>query len=217
MALRLRPPTHRADAGGVYVPASDPAWDKATYAADLESLLAAALTEKQDAAEAAHRAEHPEATAEEIAALRGACKLDASEEHKAYALHPVVRYMTGKTRYQIGAEDWAPDGSPCTVRDRYIRPGFKPCEFTIRRLRSEVYQQADEIVSTGARLTQFARASLRAISAPEWTWTSEPTAACAPPEVIEALHEADPSLLLEIGRAVINLCRPLDHEVETPR
>lgn len=216
MALRLRPPTHRADAGGIFVPANDPAWDDALYMADEAALLAAALAEKQAAAEAAHLAKHPAATAEEIAALRAACKLDAGEQYKARALHPVVRYMTGRTRYQIGAEDRAPDGSACTVRDRYIRPDCKPCEFAIRRPRSADYQAADEITSTGARLTEFARIGLKAISSPDWTWSIAEGVSRVPPEVIEALHEADPSLLLEIGRAVIRLCAPLS-EVETFR
>lgn len=207
--LKLRPPTHRADAGGIFVAAHDPAWDQELFKADAEALLSKALAPVQDAAEAAHRAKHADATAEDIAALRAACALTDAQQTAALRGHPGRRYFLGLTRYQIDAPDHAPDGSPCTVRSRYLTRG-KACEFTIRRLRSEVYQAADEIVSTGARLTQFARMSLAAINSPDWTWTIEDGATRAPQEVIEALHEADPSLPLAIGRAVIIMCRPLD-------
>jgi hypothetical protein len=207
--MKLRPPTHRADAGGIFVAAHDPAWDQELFNADAEALLSKALAPVQDAAEAAHRAKHADATAEDIAALRGACALTAEQQTAALRGHPGRRYFLGLTRYQIDAPEHAPDGSPCTVRERYLTRG-KACEFTIRRLRSEVYQAADEIVSTGARLTQFARMGLRAINSPDWTWTIEDGATRAPQDVIEALHEADPSLPLAIGRAVILMCRPID-------
>lgn len=215
MPLKIKPPTHRVDAPGVFVSVHDPAWNDALYTADMEALLASALAEKQDAAEAAHLAKHPAATADEIAALRAACELSTVEQHKAKGRHPVVRYVTGKTRYQLGAADWAPDGQPCTVRERYLTQG-QACEFTLRRLPFPMYQAADEIVSTGARLTAFARASLRAVKSPDYNWTAAEDETRAPDAVLQVLHEADPALLLEIGQAVISLCRPLD-EAETPR
>jgi hypothetical protein len=215
MALKLKPPTHRADALGVFVSVHDPAWNDAVYTADLEALLAAALAEKQSAAEAEHIAKHPGATADEIIALRAACELSAVEQHRAKGLHPVVRYVTGKTRYQLGATDHAPDGSPCTVRERYLTQGAA-CEFTLRRLPFAAYQAADEITSTSERLTAFVRASLRAVKSPDYNWTAGDAETRAPDAVLQVLHEADPALLLEIGQAVIALCRPLD-EAETPR
>lgn len=208
MPLFLRPPTHRADAGGVFIHESDPAWDLDLYKADFDALISAAAKAAQDAAEAAHRAKHPDATAEEIAALRASCEPSMAERHAAVGRHPVVRYFSGATRWQPNAQDWAPDGKPCTVRERYLTKG-KACEFTIRRLRSEVYQAADEIVNTGARLTEFARLGLKAISSPSWSWSIADGATRVPPDVIEALHESDPGLLLEIGLAVIKLCAPL--------
>jgi len=215
MALKIKPPTHRADALGVFVSVHDPAWDDARYTADLEALLAAALAAKQDAAEAAHRAKHPAAPADEIAELRAGCELSALEQHQVKGRHPVVRYVTGKTRYQLGAADWAPDGSPCTVRERYLTKG-PACEFTLRRLTFQAYQAADEITGTGERLTAFARAALRAVKSPDYSWTAGEAETRAPDAVLQVLHDADPALLLEIGQAVIALCRPLD-EAETPR
>lgn len=218
MKLRLRsprPPTHRADAGGIFVSMQDPAWDQDLFNADAEALLVSALSAAQDAAEAAYRTKHADATVEDIDALRDACRLTDAQRSDALRGHPGRRYILGLTRYQLDAPDHAPDGKPCTVRERYLTRG-KACEFTIRRLKSEAYQAADEIVSTGARLTQFVRMGLRAVNSPEWKWTIEEGASCVPPDVIEHLHETDPALLLEIGRAVVLLCRPLD-EAETFR
>jgi hypothetical protein len=214
MALKIKPPTHKADSLGVFVSVNDPAWNDAVYIADMEALVAAALREKQDAAEAAYIAAPPNRAALDgvsIAAVRAAVELTPAEHHKAKGLHPVVRYVTGKTRFQIGADDWTPDRKPCTVRERYLTEGAA-CEFTLRRLRHDVYQAADEITSTGARLTAFARASLRAVKSPDYNWTAGADETRAPEEVLQVLHDADPALLLEIGTAVIAMCRPLDVE-----
>ena len=214
MALKLKPPTHRADAPGVFISAHDTAWDNALYLADLQALQGKALAEIQRVAEAAHRAEHPEATDDEIAALRAACKLTKAQDAEAIKLHPVIRYMRGVTRWQPDAPDWDPEGKPCTVRGRYLKPGA--AEFTLRRLKSDAYYAADEIENTGERLKAFARAGLRGVRAGDWTWAAEDTDTRAPDHVIEALFSGGPALLLEIGQAVISLCRPLD-DAETFR
>ena len=213
--MQLRPPTHRVDALGVFVSVNDPAWNDALYTADMDALLADALSERQDAATSAHLVKHPDATFEELATLRASCTLSADEQHKARGRHPVVRYVTGKTRYQLGAPDWAPDGSPCTVRDRYLTAG-QAAEFTLRRLTFAAYQAANEITSAGERLTAFVRASLRAVKSPDYRWAAGETETRVPDAVLQVLHEADPALLLEIGAAVIAMCRPLDREAETP-
>jgi hypothetical protein len=204
MALKIKPPTHKADALGVFVSVNDPAWNDAVYIADMEALMAASVP-AQDAAESALRAKKPDVNEEEVEHAR------AVERHKAKGQHPVVRYVTGKTRFQLGAEDWTPDRKPCTVRERYLTDG-QACEFTLRRLRHDVYQAADEITSTGARLTAFARSSLRAVKSPDYNWTAGADETRAPEEVLQVLHDADPALLLEIGTAVIAMCRPLDVE-----
>jgi hypothetical protein len=220
MALKIKPPTHRSDALGIFISAHDPAWDDDRYKADVEVMVAAALKAKQDAAEAAymailpeHRPTNPDDLAAQIKFRRTIAQLTEDERHKARAAHPVVRYLAGLTRWQPGAQDWDPTGKPCTVRD-YLKPNAAPSEFTIRRLSYQAYQAADEITSTAERLTAFARASLRAIKSPEWNWTAADHETRAPDEVLQALHDADPSLPLQIGQAVISLCRPLsDTEV----
>lgn len=209
MALKLRPPTHRADALGIFIADHDSAWDQDLYRADRDALLAKALVEKQDAAAEWYRGKNAEATPEQIADVRSICALSPEEQHKALRLHPMIRYFAGLTRWQPDAQDWDPEGKPCTVRSRYLTKG-PASEFTLRRPTFAAYQAADEIVSTGERLTAFARAALRAVKSPEYTWTAAPADAQAPAEVIQILHDADPSLPLAIGQAVINLCRPLD-------
>jgi hypothetical protein len=213
MALKIKPPTHSADALGTFVSRHDSAWNNALYLADMKALQAAALAEAQDAAEAARRAEHP-AVADEIATLRAACKLTEAQDAAAMRRHPVVRYMRGATRWQLDAPDWDPEGKPCTVRSRYLKPGA--AEFTIRRLPYPLYQAADEISGSNQRLTAFARAGLRGVRSGDWTWDAEPADARAPEHVLQALHDADVSLPLELGLAVISLCRPLD-DAETFR
>lgn len=214
MALRIKPPTHRADALGIFVSPHDDAWDDDVYRADNEALFAAALKAKQNTAEQWYRAKNPQATDEQIADVRGLCALSVEEMHAARSKHPVNRYIRGVTRFQLNAPDHAPDGTPCTVRERYLKPGAT--EFTIRRLKPEAYHTADAIENTGLRLTAFARAGLRAVTSADYNWAAEDTDTRAPDEVINVLHATDPSLLLEIGQAVISLCRPLD-EAETFR
>jgi hypothetical protein len=200
MALKLRPPTHRADALGIFIADHDSAWDQDLYRADCAALLEKALAEKRGAM--------PPVTPEE-AETQAPVVLTDLERHKALRLHPMIRYFAGLTRWQPDAQDWDPEGKPCTVRSRYLTKG-PASEFTLRRPTFAAYQAADEIVSTGERLTAFARAALRAVKSPEYTWTAALADTQAPAEVIQILHDADPSLPLAIGQAVINLCRPLD-------
>lgn len=214
MALKIKPPMHRADAPGVFISAHDTAWDNEIYQADMVILRGKALGEVQRVAEAAYRADHPSATDDEIAALRASCKLSAAQDAEAISLHPVIRYMRGVTRWQPDAPDFDAEGKPCTVRSRYLKPGA--AEFTIRRLQSEAYYTADNIENTGERLKAFARAGLRGVRAGEFTWTAEDADKRAPDHVIEALFECDPGLPMEIGQAVISMRRPMD-EAETFR
>ena len=214
MALKIKPPTHRADALGVFISLHDPAWNEEVYRADMEIFLARALKQKQDTAEQGYRAKNPAATDEQIASVRGLCALSPEESHAAQGLHPVNRYARGVTRYQPNCDDWDAEGKPCTVRSRYLKEGAT--EFTIRRLESPAYYAADEITNTGERLKAFARSGLRAVASPDFNWTALDTDTRAPDHVIEALFNCDPALPLEIGQAVISMCRGLD-DAETFR
>lgn len=212
MALKLKPPTHKADAPGTFVSVHDDAWDDDVYSADLQLLMDKALRAKQDAAEAAHRAKYP-LDEDGAAEARAACGLTKEEQDAAAELHPVRRFATGKTRFQLDAPDRDPEGKPCTVRSRYLTKG-PASEFTIHRLPVTTYQALEEIESTNARMTGFARAGLRAIRSPDFSWEAGESETRVPLPVIQALHDADPSLPILIGVAVMQLCRPLS-EAET--
>ncbi len=198
--LRIKPPTHSIDGNAVYISAADPAWDLDKLKAERDAQVAAALAAKRDDA--------PEAD-------RDAVELTADEVAAAAARAPVERYYVGKTRYQPSAADWSADGSPTTAR-AYLRSGEKPAEFVLRRLGFRAYQEIVETENPRARLIEACRLGLRSITADGYKWKAtgdEP----AGDEQIEALHEASPSLVTEIGGAVLLLSRPLDVEAETPR
>lgn len=186
MALKIKPPTHSADALGVYISHRDTAWNDEQYRADMAAYTAAAEAE----------------------GLKGDAVTEA-----ARARHPVSRYLTGRTRFQPSAQDWTPEGKPCTVRERYLTNG-PASEFTLRRLPQRVYLVADAITQTDLRFLAFCRAGLRAISSPGWEWTAK--AEEVPEEIMQALHDSDPAICVEIGAAVLRFCRPLD-EAETFR
>lgn len=213
--LKIKPPTHKLDAGGIFISLSDPAWDQERYAADMAAFEAAALNEVQDAAVAKFRAENQgrELADDELAAVRAAYVLSEEERHKARGRHPVFRYARGKSRFQPSAPDWGPDGKPCTARDYLKVPAT---EFTIRRLTYRDYQAADEIVGSNARLMEFARLGLKGIKSADFTWQVKGDET-VPDEVMQALHDANVALPLEVGAAVVLMCRSLDEEHELPR
>jgi hypothetical protein len=210
MALKLKPPTHRADVFGVFISRHDTAWDNPLINAEIEVLQAKALAEAQARAAAVYSARHPGATAEETQAAAARCELTDAQNAEAIRRHPAARYMMGTTRYQLNAPDWRPDGKPCTARD-YLKPGA--AEFTICRLKPEAYHLADAIENSGLRLTAFARAGLRAVRSSDWAWEAGDRETSVE-DVLRALHDADVTLPLEIGEAVIAMRRPLD-EAET--
>ena len=198
--IKLKPPTHSIDGLAVFISATDPAWDIDRLKAERDAHVAVALAEKRDAA--------PEAD-------RDAVELTVAETRAAIARAPLERYFAGKSRLQPDAPDWAADGSPITAR-AYLRTGEKPAEFGVRRLGFRAYQEIAEIDNSRARLIEACRLGLRSITADGYKWKAtgdEP----AGDEQIEALHEASPNLVLEIGGAVLLLSRPLDPESETPR
>lgn len=198
--IKLKPPTHTIDGLAVYISATDPAWDFERLTAERDAQVARALADKQ-----ATVAGPDGVTAE----------LTRTEHAAAVARAPVERYYEGKTRYQPSAPDWAADGKPTTAR-AFLKPGEKPAEFGLRRLGFRAYQEIVETENPRARLVEAARLGLRSIKADGYSWRAvgdEP----AGDEQIEALHEASPALVTEIGGAVLLLSRSLDPEAEGPR
>lgn len=198
--IKLKPPTHSIDGLAVFISATDPAWDIDRLKAERDAHVAVALAEKRDAA--------PEAD-------RDAVELTVAETRAAIARAPLERYYAGKTRFQLDAPDWAADGSPTTARN-YLKAGEKPAEFGLRRLSFRAYQEIAELENPRARLVEACRLGLRSITADGYRWRATGDGP-AGDEQIEALHEANPALVTEIGGAVLLLSRPLDPEAEGPR
>ena len=213
--IRLKPPTHRIDAPATYIALGDPAWNTAKIEADLAAYEAAALAAVQDKAVEVYVAANPdrEVTEAELAEVRAGCVLTEDEREKACAAHPRARYYAGKTRFQPNAPDWGPDGKPASVRD-YL--SGTPAEFVLRRCDFRTFQEVTEITNWRARLVEACRVGLRAIRAEGYSWAAKGDER-ATDEQLEVLHAADPALVVELGVAVLTLCRPLDPEAELPR
>ena len=198
--IKLKPPTHAIDGLAVFVASTDPVWDLDRTVAEAHAQVNRALVDKQKTVAG------PDAITAE---------LTAAERVAAIARAPVERYYAGKTRFQLDAPDWAADGSPTTARN-YLKAGEKPAEFGLRRLSFRAYQEIVEIENPRARLIEACRLGLRSITADGYRWRATGDGP-AGDEQIEALHEANPALVTEIGGAVLLLSRPLDPEAEGPR
>lgn len=198
--IKLKPPTHAIDGLAVFVASTDPVWDLDRTVAEAHAQVNRALVDKQKTVAG------PDAITAE---------LTGAERVAAIARAPVERYYAGKTRFQLDAPDWAADGSPTTARN-YLKAGEKPAEFGLRRLSFRAYQEIAELENPRARLVEACRLGLRSITADGYRWRATGDGP-AGDEQIEALHEANPALVTEIGGAVLLLSRPLDPEAEGPR
>ena len=198
--LIIKPPTHTIDGLSVFISSTDPAWDLDRTVAEARAQVNRALVDKQKTVAG------PDAITAE---------LTAAERVAAIARAPVERYYAGKTRFQLDAPDWAADGSPTTARN-YLKAGEKPAEFGLRRLSFRAYQEIAELENPRARLVEACRLGLRSITADGYRWRATGDGP-AGDEQIEALHEANPALVTEIGAAVLLLSHPLDPEAEGPR
>ena len=198
--IKLKPPTHAIDGLAVFIASTDPVWDLDRTVAEAHAQVNRALVDKQKTVAG------PDAITAE---------LTAAERVAAIARAPVERYFAGKTRFQLDAPDWAADGSPTTARN-YLKAGEKPAEFGLRRLSFRAYQEIAELENPRARLVEACRLGLRSITADGYRWRATGDGP-AGDEQIEALHEANPALVTEIGGAVLRLSRPLDPEAEGPR
>lgn len=201
MLKGLRPPTHRVDAPGVFIFATDTAWDSERIGAELEALIAAKLEQiKRDAVEAAARGagvDVADLSPEQRAAAEASCVLTEAEQADARARHPVMRYHAGATRYQPSAPDVGPRGPACAAD--YLRPGVDATEFVLRRInyarRAAVELERDLI----HRLASYVRAGVSAIRCGGAVlWEARDPAETLPPDWLDALADAD-------GGAAVNL------------
>lgn len=208
--IRLKPPSHSVDRGGVFIPKSDDAWDRDVMAADSVAVATKALAEYRDTVEAKYRANQGgrEVTAEEVTALRESCFLSEEQLEAAIDTLPFSRYFHCETRYDIDCPDWDGEGKPCTVASRYLTKN-KPTKFYLRRLRPSDYHRTEELGDTRERVLEFCRLGLRGIDSDDFTWRVGDSEKKASEDIIQAIQDTDVSLPLQIGYAVIMFCRKL--------
>lgn len=201
--LKIKAPTHKFDPGGVFVSYTDPAWDRERIERECAVMELAALAEMRAAAVEKYKAAHPEATEAEIAEVSDSVAMTLEERAEAIKDHPVLRYQAGATRFQLDAPDTDHEGKPVTVRD-YLNG--KPTEFSIRKLS---YQEYHRCLEANSHLLEFMRRGLREIRSEGYDWAQPKGEDRVPEEIVQALHEVNPVLFIEIGAAVFALNQPL--------
>lgn len=214
MALKIKPPTHKVDAGGVFISPIDSAWDQERIDRELAAFELSALDKLREEAMAKAQAavSGRDLTEEEIDDVKASCVLSDAESTEARLRHPWMRYLSGKTRYQLDAQDWDHEGKPVTVR-HYLK-GKPDIEFVIRRMGYRTYLQCQD--ETGhERMLAFVRHGLKAVRSTEYNWAAKGDET-TPEEVFEALHQTSLFLTGEIAVAVQRLNAPLS-EAEKSR
>ena len=213
MAIKIKPPTHKVDAGGVFISPNDSAWDNEWLERELAALELAALEKlRNESLDKAAAASGRELSEEEIVDVKSSCVLSEVESQAAKRLHPVLRYLGGITRYQLDAPDWDFEGKPATARD-YLK-GKPDAEFVLRRMSYRTYLECQD--ATGhERMLAFVRHGLKAIRSADYSWSAKGDET-TPDEVFEALHQTSLSLTGEIAVAVQRFNAPLS-EAEKSR
>ncbi len=209
--MPLLPPTHIIDAPGIFISPSDPAWDHKRAEAELAELAAKGQAEGRAAWLAEHKTDATRLTPDEEAALASAGDVAAGA---AKLRHPVLRYASGLSRFQLDAADWTAEGKPCTVRD-FLQPDAVPCKFTLIRPGRKRLRTVDGIDDTWERREAWIRAVVRRIDGPEgsisWTPTSDTEE--VPERILEAMAAWSPALIRQLADACAAYCRPLrEHE-----
>lgn len=154
-----------------------------------ESLDKARLERELDEIKAAVLAANPDATEAEIEEARG--------------LHPLRRYWRGEHRFDLDAVDYY-QGAPVKIRDYFNQA--EPVIFTLRRLRKpEEMYQLDAVQLFAARCALACRMGVVACSAVPL----KVDAGRLDDASMAALYDADETLPLALGLAVMDYNRPL--------
>lgn len=208
MALKLKPPTHAIDRGGIYVSSSD-CWDNPRIDREKEAFVSKALKELQEKALATYAEKQGgrELTEAEIEEVRASVVMTEEEKLEAISLHPIHRYYAGKTRFQLDAPDWDHEGKPVTARD-YLK-GI-PTEFHIRRIPWGKFRDISAISQAHKRWEEMVRTGLKAIKSEGFEWRLEKDTDRVPDEIMQVLHDADHALITWLGIGIASYNRPLD-------
>ena len=210
MALKIKPPTHEIDRGGIYVSSSD-CWDQARIELEKEALISRKLQELQEKALSAYasKLDGRELTDEEVQTVKASILMTEEEKLDAIGSHPVSRYYAGKTRFQLDASDWDHEGKPITARD-YLTG--QPTEFHIRRIPWGKFRDISAISQAHKRWEEMVRCGLKAITSTDYSWRIERDTDRVPDEIMQVLHDADHTLITWLGVGIAAYNRPLDDE-----
>lgn len=208
MALRIKPPTHAIDRGGIYVSSSD-CWDNPRIDREKEALVLKALKELQEKALAtyASKLDGRELTEDEVSEVKASVAMTEEEKLEAISLHPIHRYYAGKTRFQLDAADWDHEGRPVTARD-YLTG--HPTEFHVRRIPWAKFRDISAINQVHKRWEEMVRVGLKAIVSMDYNWRIERDTDRVPDEIMQVLHDADHALITWLGIGIASYNRPLD-------
>lgn len=168
---RLKPPQHRADIPGHYIPRSDSSFDRDRYDREINSMKEGELDVNQ---------------------------------------HPIERYYSGETRYDLQAVESFMGGTCCA--GDYFKIGNEPPErFFLRRLDWAQWHSVLHLVEAG----NFSQAQLLAcrygVAGVENSTIKLPSAASGmlSHEDMQRLFDADPTLPSSLGFAAWRYSRPL--------
>lgn len=141
----------------------------------------------------------------EIKAAIVAANPDATEGEidDAQAQHPLRRYWRGEHRFDLDAIDYH-QGKPVKIRDYFNQA--EPVIFTIRRLRApEEMYQLEAVQLFTARCALACRMGVEGCSAVKLTRESGKLDDAS----MRALYDADETLPIALGLAVMDYNRPL--------
>lgn len=140
----------------------------------------------------------------EIKAAKLAETPDASETELADAAagHPLNRYWAGEHRFDLDAVDYF-RGQPVKIRDYFNQA--EPAAFTLRRLSVEELYSLDVQQVFAQRMALACRLGVESCSAVKLTKNSGKLDDAS----MRALYDADPTLPLALGLAVVDYNRPI--------
>ena len=164
MARRSRPPQHRADTPGIFIPADDLSFSRERYETELEKMRAEGL--------------------------------DPAD-------HPVARYYSGKTRYDLQAQDVL-FGQPCRAGD-YFGPDAE--RWTLRRLSWDQWYEVTGLSPRAAAL-RACQYGIRGVEGLKIELSGAEAGRLTHADM-QRIYDVDQGLPLVLGDAVIGYSMPL--------
>lgn len=222
------PPTHRADAPGVWVHPSDPHLDRELYEREVQAMEAEGRRERE---RLGSELDHAERLGDSAAAAQIRINMAKISDLYAQRAHPLFRYFAGKTRFDVDAAEKMPGGETRRASD-YFGPGVR--KFTLRRLDRNKWREvqglafsdvAGQVVRSGVKCDPWDASGLVQADTARQDEGYEKAARYGVVSVdglgldrdkdgltdaaLDKLHELDPGLIRKLGQASILYSQPL--------